>query len=287
MERWAAVCGGDEVCTYRLCGMPPVALEAARTQLQGARAIGYHAGMLLCASGWGDTLWQLDARTLAPAQVLPLGPGACRLIGVPGTECIYALCEDADSVMTFSLRRGQPVMLARTGVQPRDMALDARGRRLIVAGGAAGEAQIFAAPSLQLLTRVQTPGLCAGVAWAGGRIYTFSMTEQATGLLCMHDAHGRIRQSIETPALPGGLCAVGEETWAMYWGGAMQLDRWGNARRTLRMEGLTERAAAFPGGVIFCQPSTPRCVLLTARGAQSLRGGNDVCVYETAAPGSQ
>lgn len=284
MERWAAVCGGDEVCTYRLCGMPPVALEGARAQVQGARAIAYHAGTILCASGWGDTLWRLDARTLAPLHVLPLGPGVCRIIGAKEPELIYVLCEDADSVMTFSLASGQPLMLARTGVQPRDMALDAGGERLLIAGGAACEAQVFSAPSLQLITRVETPGLCAGAAWMQERLWTLSMTEQAMGMLCVHGAQGRVRGSIPIPALPGGLYADENSMWTMYWGGAAQLDAQGGVERSLRLDGLTERAAAVPGGVIFCQPSTPRCLLVTGRGAQTLRGGSDVCVYETAAP---
>lgn len=281
MERWAAVCGGDEVCTYRLCGVPPVALEDARTQLQGARAICYHAGTILCASGWGDTLWRLDARTLAPVHVLPLGPGACRIIGAPRAELIYVLCEDADSVMTFSLTAAQPVMLARTGVQPRDMTLDAQGHRLLIAGGAACEAQIFSVPSLQLTARVETPGLCAGAVWAGTALCTFSMTEQAAGVLCRHDAQGVIRSRREIPALPGGLCADARGVWALYWGGATYMQAGENRQTTLKLDGLNERAVVLPGGTIFCQPSTPRCVLVTSRGMQTLRGGSDVCVYET------
>lgn len=282
MERWAAVCGGDAVYTYRLRGVPPVAQEGARTQLQGARAVCYHDGAIFCASEWGDTLWHLDARTLSPLRVLPLGPGVNRIVCAPDGQTLYALCEDADSVMSLSLQTGQPLMLARAGLQPRDLLLTPQG--LLIAGGATGDALLFCERTLCLRARVLTPGLCAGAAVCGGMLCTFSMTEQATGMLCLHDADGGMRARREINALPGGLCASATGVWALYWGGASWMD--GQGERQFFMDGLAERAAAFPGGVIFCQPSTPQCLLLTANGAQALEGGSDVCVYETGAPGA-
>ena len=151
----------------------------------------------------------------------------------------------------------------------------------LIAGGAACEAQIFSVPSLRLTARVETPGLCAGAVWTGTALCTFSMTEQAAGVLCLHDAQGFIRSRREIPALPGGLCADARGVWALYWGGATYVQAGENRQTTLRLDGLNERAAILPGGTIFCQPSTPRCVLVTSRGVQTLRGGSDVCVYET------
>lgn len=265
--------------TYRLQGAPPVAMEEARTQLQGARAICYHDGTILCASGWGDTLWQLDARTLAPRRVTPLGPGVNRILCAQDGTTLYALCEDADSVISVSIKTGQPLFLARAGMQPRDMML--RENQLLVAGGAACEAQIFSTPTLELITRVPTQGMCVGAAFCGRHIGCFTMDEQAMGALWLHDENGRRREWMTVSALPGGLCSTSDGLWTLYWGGATLVNT--GIERTFFMEGLAERAAAFPGGVIFCQPSTPQCLLLTAQGAQVLNGGCDVCVYETAA----
>lgn len=280
MERWAAVCGGDAVYTYRLLGAPPVAVAHSRTQLQGARALCYHGGALFCASRWGDTLWHLDARTLSPLRVLALGPGVTRLCCAPDGRMLYALCEDADSLLCLSLQTGQPLLLARTGLAPRDLTLTPAG--LLVAGGVLCEAQLFCPQTLHLRARIPTPGLCAGAALCRGALCTFSMTEQATGLLCAHDSAFAVCARREIDALPGGLCASDGGLYALYWGGAARFDASGE--RTYFMEGLPEYAVPFPGGVIFCQPSVPQCMLFTAQGAQRLEGGCDACVYETSAP---
>ena len=50
--------------------------------------------------------------------------------------------------------------------------------------------------------------------------------------------------------------------------------------RSFPMDGLTQRACVWEDGMILCQPSVPRCMLWTEHGAQTLRGGSDVCVYE-------
>ena len=217
---------------------------------------------------------------LAPMRVLPLGPGVNRMVCAPDGQRLYALCEDADSVMCLSLRSGQPLLLARAGVQPRDMTLTSEG--LLIAGGAQCEAQLFCPRSLQLTSCLATPGLCVGAACVGNRCCTLSMTEQATGVLCVHHAEGSFHVLSEIDALPGGLCAAENGLWTLWWNGAALLDAQGEHRFLL--DGFAERAAAFPGGVIVCQPSLPQSVLITAQGAQLLEGGSDVCVYETPLP---
>ena len=89
---------------------------------------------------------------------MPCVPGVSAMSLSPCGRYLYQLSSEADFVHTRAVSTGELLYAAPAGVFPRMMALDSG--RLLVAGGAVGEAYLFSLPHLLLQRVMHTPHPC-------------------------------------------------------------------------------------------------------------------------------
>lgn len=241
------------------------ALGIRRAPLSGAAALCAGGESVFCASRREDVIWRLDARTLCPQQLFAGGPNVTRLLLSPDGGTLYALCQDADSVLMLESRTGAPLMLARAGQQPRGMALDPSGRCLAVAGGGRCEVQLLNATTLRTTGRAVLPGPVTDVAFSAGMLYALCLAgENASRVYALRARNGAASWNVALSGLPGGLCPVRGGVLA----GTDGVSRVSRGEPVWRapMEGLCERvllagervvcADALQGGVYAVSPRT-------------------------------
>ena len=114
------VSGGDEVRVFA----PPKREPQEQIRLEGAGALCVSHGTVFCASDWGDTVWRLDAERLVPTGLFAGGPGMKRILSSPDGTRLLLLCAEADSVLLLDAGCGLPLVLARAGLNPQNIALD-------------------------------------------------------------------------------------------------------------------------------------------------------------------
>jgi hypothetical protein len=183
----------------------------ARRAVEGAGALCAWGGDVMCAAEGEGGILRLDGNTLAVRQRLPAGPGIRALrVGADGL-CLYALAGDADSVLLLDGESGAPQVLARVGVQPRNMALDSVGNTLAVAGGADCCVYLLRGDTLATLARIDVDGVAVSVAFAPGALWVLCAVGQedlATSLLRVQPGSGKIERRLDMEGMPGGLLAL-------------------------------------------------------------------------------
>ena len=145
---------------------------------------------VFCACG--RQIVRLDVRTLLPKSAFCGGPEMNDLKASKDGTALYALCSEGDSVLLIDLNRGEPVLLNRAGVNPRNMAIDESV--LAVAGGESGEVHLLCARSLRVLDHLSMPGPVYAVAMQAGHIYALCLTASLNCALvtitgCMRSEH--------------------------------------------------------------------------------------------------
>ncbi len=238
-----------------------------RAPLSGASALCAGNGSIYCASRREDVIWRLSAGTLCPQQLFAGGPGVSRLLLSADGTALYALCQDADSVLMLSTATGMPMLLTRAGQQPRGMALDEGGRCLAVAGGGTSDVLTFDARTLQPTGRAALPGPVTDVAFGGSMLYAICLAGEASSrVFALRPPYGKPAWSAGLCGLPGGLCPVRGGVLAGT-NGVSRVSR-GAPVWHAPMEGLCERvltgggrvlcADALQGGVYAVCPQTGR-----------------------------
>ena len=142
MEERMIVSGGDEVRVFA----PPKREPQEQIRLEGAGALCVSHGTVFCASDWGDTVWRLDAERLVPTGLFAGGPGMKRILSSPDGTRLLLLCAEADSVLLLDAGCGLPLVLARAGLNPQNIALDETGDVLAVAADERAVADAAAPP---------------------------------------------------------------------------------------------------------------------------------------------
>ena len=260
-----------------------------RTPLAGASALCAGRGSIYCASRREDVIWRLSAGTLCPQQLFAGGPGVSRLILSPDGAALYALCQDADSVLMLSAATGMPMLLTRAGQQPRGMALDGSGRCLAVAGGGACEALLFDARTLQPIGRAGLQGPVTDVAFGGSVLYAICLAGEANSrVFALRPPYGKAAWSAGISGLPGGLCPVRGGVLAGT-NGVSRVSRGAPVWRA-PMEGLCDRVLTA-GGRVLCADALQGGVYAvcpqTGRSERILRAQADDLLWYTEAEGGQ
>lgn len=198
MERRIIVSGGDQL---RELLMPEAALQRC-VQLEGAGAVAARGENLFCACG--EVIWRLEARRLVPAALFAGGPGICQMALSPCGARLYALLEDADSLLMLDALSGAPLVVNRVGVCPRAMALDEAGKTVAVAGGECARTVLLCAKTLDVLSQLPMPGIVYAVALSGGTVYSLSLSDTLNTTLTTVSPGG-VYRSLPLSGMPGAL----------------------------------------------------------------------------------
>ena len=176
------------------------------------------AGRVYCAGGGRCAVY--DARSARPCFSFAVPGGVCALRGFGGLIC--ALSGDADSVTAYSPRTGDIVFTAPAGIWPRGMAISPDGRRLAVAGGAAGEALVLD-ETLRLVRRFPVAGTAVDVGFSRKGLLALCAVgeEQTGGRLVRLGPGGEAVELLSFPHAPAALCVLPAGPWVV--GGDGQL----------------------------------------------------------------
>ena len=176
--------------------------------LEKAGAISTANGEAFCASG--DRIVRLDAQSMLPKAILGGGPDMVDIKTSADGAYLYALCGEADSVLMLNLRRCEPVLLNRAGVNPKRMAID--GDMLAVAGGESGAVHLLCAKTLCMLGELAMPGPAYDVTTGGGRLCALCLTASLDSALVT--VLGGRRSVLKLSGMPGCLLMQGGLTMA-------------------------------------------------------------------------
>lgn len=241
------VSGLDRISVYACPPGEPLASCA----LERAGALCAAKDALFAACGGESVIWRLDKSTLVPTGVFAGGPGIAQLMLSCDGRRLYALCSEADSLLMLSAETGMPMVLARAGVNPADMALDERGETIAVAGGACGEVLLLSARSLRLMGRLPVRGMVFSVVTVSGAVYALSLTETMDSVLTAFLPSG-IRREMLLSGMPGALAAAPQGIAAathraLYW---ISFDA-GTVLRLEDVPGRAGRLCILPEGMMM------------------------------------
>lgn len=152
--------------------------------------------------------WQAEREFLAP-------PGLECMQASPDGAQLYLLSGEADSLSAVEADTGELLYGNAAGVYPRSLQMNATGRLLAVAGGAAGEVLLFSAPSLNLLTRIAVPGIACQAAFVDGGLAVLCAVEDGevnTFLGYVGGGRTLVEEILLLPGLPGALKALPDGT---------------------------------------------------------------------------
>lgn len=147
---------------------------------------------------------------------MPAPPGVCQLALSSGYA--YQLSSEADCIHTRCIASGELLFAAPVGVFPRSMQLDAQGRYLLAAGGAAPEAYILDAPELTCARTIHTRHPCfAADFWQNGLVLVCAVEGEdiQTAVYTLKNRGVRPRKLLVLPGQPGGLCVCGDGMHAL------------------------------------------------------------------------
>ena len=272
------VSGLDRISVYACPPGEPLASCA----LEGAGALCATKDALFAACGGESVIWRLDKSTLVPTGVFAGGPGIAQLMLSCDGRRLYALCSEADSLLMLSAETGMPMVLARAGVNPADMALDERGETIAVAGGACGEVLLLSARSLRLMGRLPVRGMVFAVVTVSGAVYALSLTETMDSVLTAF-LPGGIRREMLLSGMPGALAAAPQGIAAathraLYW---ISFDA-GTVLRLEDVPGRAGRLCILPEGMMMTdQYSDALCWKGTkdARWRLAAKGVSDALIW--------
>ena len=138
------------------------------------------------------------------------GPGMRDLSVSRDGERLYLLLGDADSVMMLGAADGSPMLLARAGVNPRNMRLDRHENSVVIAGGKDGSALLLCPYTLRLQHAVREEGICVDALLYRGVLCMLHMTGTMNSRLVLRREKGS-RRVFQLSGMPGSLCASGNE----------------------------------------------------------------------------
>lgn len=141
--------------------------------LEGAGALCISSTHIFCAVEEGRVILRLNRHTLTPEAVFVGGPGVSQLMASADGKQLYALCNEADSVLMLDAVSGMPMIVCRAGCNPQQMAL--RGDMLAIAGGESGCVYLLDAHTLEQRGCLSMPG----------PVYSVDMDEYAVYALCL------------------------------------------------------------------------------------------------------
>jgi len=232
MAREIVISSGD---TLRMISLEQDERETQSVPLDRAGALCTSESHIICACD--SVIWQFDRKRLMPTGLFGGGPGMCSLLLSQDGMHLFALCGEADSVLMISTQSGEPILLNKAGVNPREMALD--GEILAIAGGESGLVLILCAHSLNLLDVISMPGPVYSVAIGKGTLHALCLTAELSSLL-VTQKKGETRCMLALAGMPGRLlrrqnCLFAATDGAMY---AVSPD----GRRILRRINIPGRA---------------------------------------------
>jgi hypothetical protein len=182
--------------------------------LPGAGPLCAWHGAVLCTDSADGCVRVLDAGTLDTLRSIPAGPGIRALRpGLDGAS-LYALAGDADSLLKLDITGNTLQMLARVGVQPRDLALDPSGRMLAVAGGASCCVHILRSDTLTSAATIDVGGIAVGVCFGPGVLWALcaaGQEEMSSCLIRMRAGSWRIERRLHMEGMPGVLVGLPDE----------------------------------------------------------------------------
>ena len=263
MEERIIVSGGDEVRVFA----PPGRETPEQIRLEGAGALCASRGTVFCASDWGDMVWRLDAKRLVPTGLFAGGPGMKRLLLSPDGTRLFLLCAEADSVLLLDALCGQPLVLAKAGLNPQNIALDEMGGVLAAAAGESGEVLLMSARSLTLLRRLSMPGIVFDVLLRGGVVQALCLNDALDTTLVTIPPIGA-RQLLTLSGMPGRIMPDGERLICATEGFLHTVS--GDGMRLLHTEHAPGRANAAlrcAGATLLCD-SLSECVFARSSGGR-------------------
>lgn len=231
------------------------------------RRLALGGGRLVCACTGGEVY--------DPARQLLLVscPGVEAMVLSPDGSYLYLLCGESDTVMCCRADTGEPLFLNRAGVYPRDMRLDAAGRLMTVAAGAAGEVLIYSAPELKLLRSFPVPGVACQAAFMPGGLAVMLAAEEGqvfTLIGEIRERRGAFQELLRLPGLPGALSPCPDGTLAAGTYDTLARLRWQPPKLLWRFArpGLPGHLCAHPQGLLISDSLLGRASLLTAPGRE-------------------
>ncbi len=122
----------------------------------------------------------------------------------------HAFCRFARKRTAFFCltRERPPLVLARAGLNPQNIALDETGDVLAVAAGESGEVLLMSPQSLTLLRRLSMPGMVFDVTLCGGTVHALCLNDALDATLVTVPQIG-VRQILPLPGMPGRVTADG------------------------------------------------------------------------------
>lgn len=200
MERRIVVSGGNELRTFSLPQLCPL----QRVCLEGAGPLAAGGDALYCACNPGGAIWRLSPDTLMPQALFSGGPGVCALALSADGRRLHALCGEGDSVLMLDAAGGQPLMLARAGVNPQGFCLC--GDTLAVAGGESAALLLLEEETLALRAQIPMPGPVMAAALSHCGAYALCLSEKLASIFVSSDQSGS--RKMEIAGLPGALAAA-------------------------------------------------------------------------------
>ena len=279
MEERIIVSGGDEVRVFA----PPGRETPEQIRLEGAGALCASRGTVFCASDWGDMVWRLDAKRLVPTGLFAGGPGMKRLLLSPDGTRLFLLCAEADSVLLLDALCGQPLVLAKAGLNPQNITLDETGDTLAVATGESGDVLLLHAHTLSLLARLPMPGMVYDVRLRNGSVHALCLNEAMASTLVTVQPCG-VRQTLRLEGMPGVLAMCGETLLCATEGYLYVVSAEGSrVLRTEKAAGRADRMILEKETWLLCDSLTENMVMRDCGGRWRLVCPNvrDMCAYFT------
>lgn len=266
MEERMIVSGGDEVRVFA----PPKREPQEQIRLEGAGALCVSHGTVFCASDWGNTVWRLDAERLVPTGLFAGGPGIKRILPSPDGTRLLLLCAEADSVLLLDAGCGLPLVLARAGLNPQNIALDETGDVLAVAAGESGEVLLMSARSLTMLRRLPMPGMVFDVMLCDGVVHALCLNDALDATLVTVPQIGA-RQILSLPGMPGRVMADGGRLLCATEGFLHMVSR--DGMRLLHTEHAPGRSGGcqrYAGAMLLCDTLSERIFARNSGGCWNL-----------------
>lgn len=185
------------------------ALEQPRLTCAGSACV--------CVGGSRECLC-LTSHGLREISRMPAAPGLAAMCLSPCGRYVYQLSSEADSIHTRLTATGELIFATPVGVFPRAMCLDASGRLLLAAGGAADEAYLLSAPELMRERTIHTQSPCfAAGFWRGGLLLVCAAEGEDihTAVYTLAPGTPRPHKLIDLPGQPGGLCVCPDGVGAL------------------------------------------------------------------------
>ena len=160
----------------------------------------------------------LDQKTHAVISSMPAPPGVSGMLFSPCGRWLYQLSSEADCIHTRLTATGELLYAMPCGVFPRCVRMDADGKRLLAAGGAAAEAYVLGAPEMTVQQTVYTRHPCfAADFWQGGLVLVCAVEGEDihTAVYTLRSGKVRPRRLLELPGLPGTICTCPDGVHAL------------------------------------------------------------------------